>query len=186
MSTRNFDLLALMRELRLGTKVAANLLDVEPKTVQRWLNGEVQVPGPVRQAMSAWKRLQQAGIPWHPAALPLTFMTEDEAQEQARLWNRHLLDLDDVLERVKARGGPVAPWTVDLEEKEAVLGDKMRVYFYAMDNGGFSPSSYTRTDRQPDYERDRPLLEDAIVSIAQETAKSPNWHKVTRRTRRAG
>jgi hypothetical protein len=46
----------------------------------------------------------------------------------------------------------------------------------------FDPSSYRRTDKEPDYERDLPLVEDAIVCIADAVAKAgKEW--VNRRRR---
>jgi len=46
------------------------------------------------------------------------------------------------------------------------------VGFYKLDNGGVSPSTYRRADREPDYDRDLPMLEDAIASIADAVAQS--------------
>lgn len=173
---RNEFLLAL-RKLHLSPREAALLLSVDPKTVSRWTERGAKVPGPAEQALRAWVRLSDAGLPWRPREC-LIGLSEEEAAEQIRLLREHNLGLDDMLRRVKARGGPAAPWTVDLDKHTAELGESMRLYFYALPDGGFSPSSYSRLDRDPNYERDRPLIEDAVASIAEAISDAgPRWHK---------
>lgn len=166
------------RLLRLGLspKQAARFLSVDVKTVNRWLDGTVAVPGPVEQAIRAWERLEEKRIPWRPDGLPIPVMDDDEIEEQVKLMRDHVVSLDEVIQKVRKRGGPAAPWTVDLKQCEAVLAGTMHVHFYPLPNGNFSPSSYRRTDKEPDYERDLPLVEDAIVCIADEVAKAgKNW-----------
>jgi hypothetical protein len=84
--------------------------------------------------------------------------------------------LDEVLKRVAARGGPVAPWTVDLKKRSATLAGVMVVYFHPSPDGHFSPAWYGRIDRAPNQARDLPLVEDAMACIAEEIAHAgPGW-----------
>ena len=167
------------RTLGLDSKEAAKLLSVDVKTVNRWLAGEIGVPGPAEQALLAWMRLEERRIPWRPGGFPINMMEKDEIEDQIRLMREHVIVLDDVLHRVKQRGGPAAPWRVDLKRREAELAGTMHVNFHPLPNGNFSPSSYRRTDKEPDYVRDLPLIEDAIACIAEAVAAARragrNW-----------
>ena len=90
----------------------------------------------------------------------------NEIAEKIAAHRRHAIELDALLQRVAARGGPILPWVVNLGEKRADL-ESMSVSFYRLANGGFSPSVYRRNDDiGADLERDWPLLEDAFACIA--------------------
>lgn len=172
-----FEFIDALRKLRISPKEAARLLSVDPKTTTRWLDRKVEVPGPAEQALRAWIRLEEMGLPWRPQEC-LIGLSEAEAAEQIRLMREHNLGVDDLLRRVKARGGPAAPWKVDLKMCSAGLGETMALYFYPLPDGGFSPSSYSRTDREPDRNRDWPLIEDAIACIAEAIGQvGPGWHE---------
>lgn len=160
------ELVALLRELRLTPKRAGEYLSVDPKTVSRWLGGETPVPGPAEQALRAWLRLERRRIPWRPDGFPISIMSAEEIDEQNRLMRQEVIVLDQVLQIVKERGGPAAPWRVDFDRCEAELADTMFVHFYRLPNGGFTVSSYRRTDKDPDYDRDLPLIQDAVACIA--------------------
>ena len=181
--SRRSELSYRLHRLRLSPKETARLLSVDVKTVNRWLDGSVDVPGPVEQALRAWERLEERRIPWRPDGLPIQVMDDEEIEEQVKLMREHVVGLDEVIQRVRERGGPAAPWKVDLQQCEAELAGTMHVHFYPLPNGNFSPSSYRRTDKEPDYKRDLPLVEDAIVCIADAVAKAgKDWVK----RRRAG
>ncbi|HTZ67383.1 MAG TPA: hypothetical protein VMB83_07935 [Roseiarcus sp.] len=171
------ELVQCLQELRLTPREAGALLGVDPKTVGRWLTGVIAVSGPAEQALLAWRRLERRRLPWRPDGLPL--MSPSEMEEQVRLMREHVIVLDDVLERVRQRGGPRMPWAVDLKSCRAELTDRMHVHFYALPNGGFSVGSYRRTDKAPEYARDLPLIEDAIACIADaieaERKAGRNW-----------
>jgi hypothetical protein len=175
------ELAKCLQDLRLTPKEAGVLLSVDPKTVGRWLAGEVAVSGPAEQALLAWCRLESRRIPWRPDGLPLSIMSQKEIDEQVQLMREHVVILDDVLQRVRQRNGPAFPWSVDLKNCRAELGDTMQVHFYALPNGSFSVGSYRRTDKAPDYARDLPVIEDAIACIADavEAARKAgrNWNK---------
>ncbi len=167
-----------LRFLGLDAREAGRLLSVDFKTVGRWLDGPTAVPGPAAEALRAWVRLERERIPWRPDGLPLRIMSDEEIDKQIELMRQHVVSLDDVLQRVNQRGGPAAPWTVDLKQHRAELAGTMVVNFYALPNGNFSPSSYRRTDKHPDYERDRPLIEDAIACIAETIGRAgEGWIK---------
>jgi transcriptional regulator with XRE-family HTH domain len=155
-----------LTRLRLSQTEAAQLLGVSPRTVRRWLEGEV-VSGPAEAALRAWRRLDKQLLAWRPDSVTIE---QNDAEGIAR-HREHAMGLDDVLRRVKARGGPRHSWIVDLPESTATLG-AMHVSFYKLQNGGFSCSVYSRRDMHPDLERDREELEDAMVCIAQAFAKA--------------
>lgn len=170
-----FEFIEALRKLGLSPKQAAALLGVDLKTVLRWQERKSELPGPAEQALRAWLRLHDLGLPWRPDAALVGLSTEEMAKQIA-LYREANLQLAEVLDRVQARGGPAAPWKVDLRKCSATLGDTFIIYFYPLPNGGFSPSSYCRDDREPNLERDWPLLEDAIACIAEAVAKAgPKW-----------
>jgi len=154
--------------LQLSQTEAARLLSVGERTFRRWMEKPQDMPGPAAQALRAWVRLEKLGLAWRPDSLGFG---EKEMADQIASHRQHALELDATLQRVKARGGPRAPWQVDLERNKAVLGP-VEVSFYRLRNGGFSPASYTRRDRDPDMTHDWPLIEDAFACIA--TAMAQN------------
>jgi len=156
-----------LAQLGLTQADAAVLLGVDPRTVRRWGEGSQEIPGPAEQALRAWLRLHHRALVWRPDGEAIT---TDDAEMIAR-HREHAIGLDALLERVEARGGPAAPWQVDLERCVATLGP-LHVSFYKLRNGGFSPQSYRRSDGPADTRRDWPLIEDAYACIAREFAKN--------------
>ena len=64
------------------------------------------------------------------------------------------MELDDVLKKVEARGGPTGTWNVDLEKRKATWGP-FTLTCFKLRGGGFSPRHYWRSDSiHPDKERD--------------------------------
>jgi hypothetical protein len=161
----SLELSSHLNQLGLTQAEAARLLSVNVRTVRRWVEDPSDMPGPAEQALRAWFRLHRLGLAWRPDGLPLGEDETEEMADQIARYRRHAMELDSMLQRVEARGGPAAPWNVDLEAKVATLGP-MRVGFYRLANGGFSPSTYRRTDADPDLVRDALLLEDAYACIA--------------------
>jgi hypothetical protein len=154
-----------LSRLDLSQTEAARLMSVSPRTLRRWAENPTEIPGPAEQALRAWLRLHRVGIAWRPDGLPLGEHDIEEMAKQIALYRQHAIDLDAVLQRVYARGGPDVEWQVDVEKGVATLGP-MRVAFYRLPNGSFSPSTYRRSDRAPDIDRDARMLEDAYASIA--------------------
>lgn len=153
---------ACLTQLGLTQTEAAALLSVAPRTVRRWAEeGTNEIPGPAEHALRAWRGLHQRGLPWHP---------EDADADQIARHREHAIDLYELLLRVEQRGGPSGSWTVDIDQGIATLGP-MRVAFYKLRNGGFSPASYRRTDRPADFQRDWPFIEDAFACIAKAFAE---------------
>ena len=146
---------------------AAQLLGISPRTVTRWCTEGEEVSGPAEAALRAWRRLDARHLAWRPDSVSIV---EDDA-ERIATHRQEAINLDDILRRVEARGGPQLPWAVSLPESEATL-DRIHVSFYKLQNGGFSLSVYTRRDGvHPDLQRDWPLVEDAVFCIAQEFEK---------------
>lgn len=155
-----------LNELGLHQTEAAKLLSVSDRTLRRWTEETAEIPGPAEQALRAWLGLHRRGMPWRPdtnsrsAADPM----------QVALFRQHAVALYALLQRVDRRGGPAAPWDVDLKNHRATLGP-ITVFFHTLEGGGFSPSGYRRGDRQLDEERDRAILEDAYACIARAFAE---------------
>jgi hypothetical protein len=162
------EFMSALEDLRLSPKEAAELLGYELRTIRRWQEGDGAVPAAPAAALRAWSRLEQYGLPWRPGAAVIG-LTEEQASEQVRLYRQHAQALDAVLSSVQARGGPAVQWSVDLGKNVAKLGG-VEVHFYRLANEGFSLNTYSRKDKEPDYERDRPLIEDATVCIAEAIA----------------
>jgi len=157
-------------ELGLTQSEAARLLSVDVRTIRRWFEDPKQISGPAEQALRAWLRLQRLGLAWRPDGLPIGEDEPKELAKQIALYRQQAIQLVTLLQKVKSRNGPAAPWQVDLNAREARLGP-MRVQFYPLPNGGFSPATYRRSDRAPDMILDGPLLEDAYACIAAEITK---------------
>lgn len=143
----------------------AELLAVNTRTTRRWADDPTEIPGPAQQALRAWVRLQRLGLAWRPDGVPIGERNPERIAEAIKAHLRHAVDLDALIQRVEGRGGAAAPWDVSLASRQATLGPVV-VSFYPLQNGGFSPASYTRRDRPPDLQRDWPLVEDALVCIA--------------------
>jgi hypothetical protein len=119
------------------------------------------------------------GLAWRPDGIALGEGDKEKLARTITAYRDQAIALDDTLARVKRRGGPAAPWAVDLGKKCATLGG-MKIAFYAVRNGGFSPSTYSRRDMAADMVRDQTLLEDGYAAIAREIAKAGrNWADAT-------
>lgn len=163
-SRQDFD--DLLRELGLTQSEAARLLSVDPRTVRRWAEHPSEMPGPALQALIAWRSLHRFGLPWAPGSVGLV---EDDADSIAA-HRAHSVGLATIIKTVCRRGGPAAPWQVDLEVCRATLGP-IQVSFQPLANGGFCPKFYRRKDGPADLQRDWPLIEDAFASIAMAIAR---------------
>jgi hypothetical protein len=151
---------------------AAQLIGVTPRTMQRWLDGE-EIPGPAEQALRAWIKLHDLGIPWKPDSRSINENNEKQISAHLRL----AVDLAALLARVEKRGGPRTVWQVDHSRGRAASG-KIEVSFYKLQNGGFSLANYTRRDMAPDLQRDRELVDDAAYYIALSRRKEPEYGPV--------
>jgi transcriptional regulator with XRE-family HTH domain len=162
----------ILHNLRLTQAEAAQLLGVAARTVRRWLEGE-EIPGPAEAALRAWAKLATRHLPWRPDSVSIA----DDDQDQIARHRAHAINLNAMLERVEARGGPRLPWTVNRKKCVAEIG-ALEISYYALLNGGFSLATYRRKDGAPDLERDRDLIEDAAYCIAKELRKSPEFGPV--------
>lgn len=158
----SFNFIDALATLGLSQLAAARLLSVDPRTVRRWVENPAEIPGPAEQALRAWVRLNEYGLPWSPDGVDVV---ECDPEQVAR-HRLHTLELNAMLAKVKKRGGPAAPWVIDLDKCKATLG-ALEVTFYRLPSGGFSPQSYKRRDNiNPDVQRDWHLIEDAFACIA--------------------
>ena len=162
-----FNITTALASLGLSQVAAARLLSVDPRTLRRWVENPGEIPGPAEQALRAWVRLNQYGLPWSPDGVDLVELDP----EQIARHRVHTIQLDELLEKVRERGGPSAPWVVDLRKCKATL-EKAEVTFYRLRSGGFSPQTYSRRDQKPDLQRDWYIIEDALACIARAIASS--------------
>lgn len=156
-------------DLGLSIDQAARLMRVTTRTMRRYFDGDSDdretaavVPGAVEQALRAWLALHERGLPWRPDARPLEGF-EPEQLARMNMLKQHVLAC---VWRVRDAGGPTLPWDIDADLGLARLGT-LSLHFYVLPSGGFVPQSYSRQDKAPDLERDRPHLEDGIAAIAQ-------------------
>ncbi len=159
--TNYFDIRTSLEQLQISQTEVAVLLDVNPRTVRRWIDGSQKTSGAAEQAIRAWLRLNNEGLAWRPDSISLVASDREAIAAQCD----SAIELNGLLDRVENRGVPNPPWVVDLEKSEARLGT-LRVTFYKLKNGGFSPQFYTRTDKSPDKHRDAILIEDAFYCVA--------------------
>lgn len=170
--------------LRLTIPEISKLLGVNNRTTQRWLSGETDIPLAIESVLKAWLLLNNFGLPWRPDGYSISLINEYEFRTQIMQSNQHSILLETILQNVENRGGPAAPWTVDLMQKKATLGD-IWVSFYMLPNGSFTPQSYGRFDKSPDVSRDKLILEDAYACIAQaiesqmKSDREADWSSVT-------
>ncbi len=136
-------------------------LGVTVRSVRRWQTGEQEIPEWVAEVLSAWHQLHARNIPWG-ADLESIWYGDNE---QIRRHQDHDKALAALLKRVKNRGGPAAPWRVNLQDHSATLG-RMSVRFYMLASGGFSLANYRRGDVHSDPQRDQALIEDAVAAFA--------------------
>ena len=96
---------------------AARFLGVTPRTMQRWLDGE-EIPGPAEQALRAWIKLHDLGIPWKPDSRSID--DNDEKQISAHL--RHAVDLAALSRRARKNRSKLlqaAQWRVFISQLHA-------------------------------------------------------------------
>ena len=117
--------------------------------------------GPAVQAIRAWICLHDRHLPWRPDAVSII----ENDQDQIDRHRLHAVNFDAILSRVEKRGRARLPWVVDWDKGKATLGP-MEVGFYKLLNGGFSLSTYRRSDGNPDVDRDAEFLEEAVHCIA--------------------
>ena len=157
----NLELNRSLDMLRLTQADLAARLGVTPRTVRRWQVGEQPIPIWVHEVLKAWHQLHARNLPWG-ADLESIWYGDDD---QIRRHEDHDKALAALLQRVRARGGPAAPWRVNLREHSATLGP-MSVRFYRLASDSFSLANYRRGDVPPDAHRDQPLIEDAVAAFA--------------------
>ena len=123
-----------IQALGLTQAEAAQLLGISPRTVTRWCTEGEEVSGPAEAALRAWRRLDARHLAWRPDSVSIV---EDDA-ERIATHRQEAINLDDILRRVEARGGPQLSWAVSLPESEATL-DRIHVSSVL---GHVSPGSF--------------------------------------------
>jgi transcriptional regulator with XRE-family HTH domain len=159
------ELRAHLNALNVSRAEIAQLLGISKRTVTRWAEGE-EVPGPAAAVIRAWRSLNDRHLAWKPDSISVLENDEDQIERQ----RKYALRFNEMLKQVELRGGPTHPWKVNFYKSTATFGSS-EITFHRLANGGFSISSYRRSDRHPDLAIDMPLIQDAAFCIAQEYAK---------------
>ena len=164
-------LLAAMAALGITLNELAYLLSVNPRTVNRWMEGSVEVPAPVSQLLGAWQKLKGLKVAWRPDEIDVEPVNLNKLAEQLDKLRQHEQQINVMCAAVKARGGCSLDWDVNLDMGTAKSGNFF-LGFYRLANDGFSPSTFRRSDgRAPDLIRDRHIIEDAVYAIAQKSGR---------------
>lgn len=158
---KNTNLKRYLELLNLSQADLAARLGVTTRTVRRWQNDEQPIPLWVTEVLNAWHQLHIRHLPWGADLESIWYGDND----QIRRHQDHDKALAALLQRVKARGGPAAPWRVNLRDSSATLGP-ITVRFYRLASNSFSLSNYRRSDMAPDAQRDQSLIEDAVAAFA--------------------
>jgi hypothetical protein len=156
-----------LKHLRLSQTDLAAFLGVAARSVRRWQRTEQEIPEWVAATLRAWQQLHANNIPWGADLESIWYGDND----QIRRHQEHDKALAALLQRVKSRGGPAAPWRVNLRDHSATLGP-MSVGFYMLASGSFSLANYRRADMSPDPCRDHSLIEDAVAAFAAAVSKA--------------
>lgn len=164
------ELTEALEELGLDDNEAGKLLGMSGRSVRRWRDGEA-VPGAVEAAVRAWLTLHRNALPWKPDSLSV--LVNDQIQIQRMREHAEILHV--LLEEVDREGGPKTHWNIDFARRRATR-DVAEVSFYVLSNGGFSPSTYHRSDRAP-IEADRAEIRDACYCIAQAFSEARRANK---------
>ena len=178
----------LLREhlsiLKLSNIEVAKLLETTERTVQRWLSGHTSVPGSIARALEAWLCLDYAGLPWRPDGIPLIHAHPNGKGSVALgMGEGKKNNIEEIVNSVFKKGGPSAQWVVDVGYRRATLGD-IWIKFKTLPNGKFIPQSYGRTDKVPNIDQDKTLVEDGYACIAstlnraEKIQRQNNWEKV--------
>ena len=139
--------------------------------------------------VGGWLRLHDLGLPWRPDAA-LVGLSSEEMAKQIALYREANLQLAEVLDRVQARGGPAAPWKVDLRKCSATLGDTFIIYFNPLPKGdapaGLSLQDYTYLLGRYSSETDG-LFSAAQTGELEHIGKLPNvWAEIRWAARTGG
>jgi len=163
----NYQLYEDLDLLDVGPHELADLLEVNVRTVNRWLDGTIETPTSTQRVVEAWKALKSANLPWRPNEIGISPFGIDKMMDLASRHQEHRKFIDDVCRTVEARGGSSLKWSVELDKGSAKSGD-FHVSFYKLVDGNISLGTFRRSDGMtPDLVRDRYLIEDAIFSIRQ-------------------
>lgn len=73
----NINIIEAMKELDLTQKELSELMQINIKTVNRWVN-RGKIPGPAREALRSWLELNKLGIAWNPAQCNIGISDNDE------------------------------------------------------------------------------------------------------------
>jgi hypothetical protein len=118
----------------------------------------------VRQVFLAWLTLHRIGLPWRTGEQVSLLISPDELGKMMNHYRKK--EVCKILSSVRERNGPFIKWEVDLKNMVATLGP-FTLRFFLLENGEFLPSTYHRSDIEPDFYRDKPFIEDGIYCIEQ-------------------
>lgn len=71
MKENQFSLPEIIKYLDITQKETANLLDVNPKTIKRWIENENEIKVWAKNLLSAWCKLSKLGLAWRPGEIDI-------------------------------------------------------------------------------------------------------------------
>ncbi|MEI6116371.1 MAG: hypothetical protein WCP99_17620, partial [Burkholderiales bacterium] len=116
----NSALVDALSELGLNQSELARLLSVDARTVRRWVSGMVTISGPAEIALKSWLTLNRCGLPWRPDGNDIL----DQELIQIAFFRAKTIDMEGILESVRARGGPAAPWATAPRSQTPLGGER--------------------------------------------------------------
>lgn len=158
------DLSKILEELGITRMELSDLMCVNIRTVNRWVETPQEITGPATQALLAWKKLKKLGMSWRPDSVDIPEGLFDEVSTQIRVHRCKTVNINLLIGDEKKKNGPSLYWNVDIENCVATMGPA-RVTFYLINYELFCPISYIRLDGPPDLNRDKAILQDAYLSI---------------------
>lgn len=89
--TKNISISEALEYLDISQTEASKLLDVNVRTIRRWMDNPDEMSGPSKHAISAWCMINKLGLSWRPNSIDIVVKNGDTFE----------LDLDKVCQDIK-------------------------------------------------------------------------------------
>jgi hypothetical protein len=159
------EFIIILELLNITQDELANLLCINVRTVRRWIKNAEKITGPAQQAMRAWLKLHTIGMSWRPDGIDVLPIAIDNLKDIIFKTRNDLINLDGIIQKVEASGGPSTPWLVNIKKRMATCGPVWVQFCLNDDKTAFSPTCYGRSDKEPNIHRDMHLISDSYYLI---------------------